>query len=34
MREIFLWCLEFEITSDQIDELENMVNEWVEEYER
>jgi hypothetical protein len=34
MREIFIWCLEFEITSDQVDELENMVNEWVEEYER
>jgi hypothetical protein len=34
MREIFIWCLEFEITDEQIDELEVMINNWVMEYER
>jgi hypothetical protein len=33
MREIFIWCLEFEITDEQIDELEIMINRWVMEYE-
>jgi hypothetical protein len=27
-------CLEFEITQDQIDDLERGFQEWVEEYER
>lgn len=34
MREIFIWCFEFEISSEQIDELQVMINDWVEEYER
>ncbi|QRV80568.1 Transposase family tnp2 [Ceratobasidium sp. AG-Ba] len=34
MREIVIWCLQFEISSDEVDELERMVNEWVVDYER
>jgi hypothetical protein len=34
MREIFIWCMEFEITNEQIDDLQEMINEWVAEYER
>jgi hypothetical protein len=34
MREIVIWCLELEITHEQVDALEQMVNEWVGEYER
>jgi hypothetical protein len=34
MREIVLWCLEFEITNDQIDALQRMVERWVQGYER
>ena len=34
MREIVLRCLELEITHEQVDALEQMVNEWVEDYER
>ncbi|KAG8743020.1 hypothetical protein FRC10_000530 [Ceratobasidium sp. 414] len=34
MREIFLWCLEFKIMSNKIDELQEMVNKWVEDYEK
>ena len=34
MREIFIMCLEFELTEAQLDELQHKVNEWVQEYER
>lgn len=34
MREIFIICLEFELTNAQLDELQRMVNNWVQEYER
>ncbi|KAF8596474.1 hypothetical protein BDV93DRAFT_419052, partial [Ceratobasidium sp. AG-I] len=34
MREIIIWCLELEITHEEVDALERMVNEWVEDYER
>ncbi|CAE6472142.1 unnamed protein product [Rhizoctonia solani] len=34
MREIILRCLQFEITHDEIDELEQMVYQWVLEYEK
>jgi hypothetical protein len=34
MREIIVWCLELEITHEQVDALERMVHQWVQEYER
>jgi hypothetical protein len=34
MREIFMRCLQFEITSAQIDELQEMTGTWVNDYER
>ena len=34
MREIFIVCLEFELTEVQLEELQLEVNEWVQEYER
>jgi hypothetical protein len=34
MREIIIWCLELEVTPQQVDALEQMVYEWVREYER
>lgn len=34
MREIIVCCLEFEITSEEIDALQGMIERWVQEYER
>jgi hypothetical protein len=34
MREIVIWCLDFEITHAQVDALEGMINQWAEDYER
>jgi hypothetical protein len=33
MQEIILRCLQFEITHAEIDELQAMVNKWVDDYE-
>jgi hypothetical protein len=29
-----MWCLQFELTTDDIDRLEDMVNRWVKDYEK
>jgi hypothetical protein len=29
-----MWCLQLEITTDEINRLEIMVNEWVRDYEK
>ncbi|QRV96879.1 Transposase family tnp2 [Ceratobasidium sp. AG-Ba] len=34
MREITIWCLELEITLEQVDALEQKIQEWVQGYER
>jgi hypothetical protein len=34
MREIIIWCLDFEITLAQVDALEATINQWVVDYER
>ncbi|QRV81018.1 Transposase family tnp2 [Ceratobasidium sp. AG-Ba] len=34
MREIIIWCLQFEISNEEIDDLERMINQWVIDYER
>lgn len=34
MREIFVWCLDLEITAAQVDALETKIQKWVQEYER
>jgi hypothetical protein len=33
-REITMYCLQFRITTDEVDRLETMVNKWVLEYEK
>ncbi|KAG9088780.1 hypothetical protein FRC06_001852 [Ceratobasidium sp. 370] len=32
MREIIVWCLQFEITDAQVDALEEKINQWVQDY--
>ncbi|QRW11103.1 Transposase family tnp2 [Ceratobasidium sp. AG-Ba] len=34
MREIIIRCLELRTTHEEVDELEQLVNDWVQEYER
>ncbi|QRW03146.1 Transposase family tnp2 [Ceratobasidium sp. AG-Ba] len=34
MREIIIWCLELEITLEQVDALEEKIRDWVQGYER
>ncbi|KAG8680739.1 hypothetical protein FRC11_002071, partial [Ceratobasidium sp. 423] len=33
MRDIILMVLQFEITHNELDELEQMINQWISEYE-
>jgi hypothetical protein len=33
LREIIIICLEFSVTSDEVDRLDNMVKKWVSQYE-
>ncbi|KAG9106348.1 hypothetical protein FRC07_008864 [Ceratobasidium sp. 392] len=33
MREIVLWCLQFKISNEEVNRLEQKVNTWVQDYE-
>lgn len=34
LREIILACLQFEITAEEVDTLQDMINTWVIGYEK